>query len=321
MIELSFKHMDWTLIRQALALGLRAHRRVTIKGGSDYICGNSTAGNLFREIESFCTEHEAGVFGQGGRDIIFEPGRIKAGTLNIQTGNLSSVIDLLLFIMPALFSRDFRCVINLQGVTHSSISISPSLMKETFLPLLEQCGLYGSLLVRRFGFYGTGGGGIEARIYPAEPSPSSLFDGSVEPCINGARIFSSRTGMEIASQQKALLAQGLSIPDDRVSIIEILDSDGPGNAVQVSIGYGERVIVFDRITDFYNDAGDLIFEKEGLPAEVEGLVRETTAFLSDMVMPSKLIRELVPYCRMTGSLFGVSCGSYEDTDYICSRLL
>jgi RNA 3'-terminal phosphate cyclase len=267
-------------------------------------------------------DFEAGTISINANSILFDPRPLGPGTFRFESDHLSSAVELLLFMMPALFQGDFRSILELGGVTHSPFSFPTAFIKETVLAALEQVGLYGSLTLRRFGFYGSGGGSMESRLYPREKVPGTVFSGTAGPSISGAKIFISRLDTGLAELEKGMIAERLGIGADRIAIIEVMESDGPGNGIQVFASHRGTPVVLFREMRLYNEKGGLGFTEETLGGVITDLAGEARS-LMDGRLPEPVFREVLPYCAMTGTEppgFGESAGAAM-TRELCARLL
>jgi len=311
-IELNFDVIDWKLIRQALSFSLMKNKKICIKRGSAFLNENDEYTPLFRDIENSLKVLDAGFLGFEGDSIIFDPRPLSYGRHEIQTGVYSSFIDLFLFFMPSLFLKEFRSVLTLKGVSHCHLSYPTPFIKESFLPFLEQAGFYASLNLERFGFYGSGGGRAEARIYPVEKKKADFSYKPDNIGLRGAKIFISKTNPALGQREKELIMDSLGIPEKKIVIIEIRDSDGYGNSVQVFTGSENTDtseqnetdvpldMVFFREMKIYNHAGDFIFDEENFNNELNSLFAETDKFLKTGMLPDSLLRELIPYYYISG---------------------
>jgi RNA 3'-terminal phosphate cyclase len=297
---IDFPNPDWILIRQALSLSLLKNVPITIGGGAAFIAGNPDFKPILDDMARMAEELGAGRLTTEAESIIFEPHPLLPGTFRFDSSHLSSAVELLLFLMPALFHADFRSVLELGGVTHSPLSCPTVFVKETLLAALEQMGLYGSLTLRRFGFHGSGGGAMESRIYPREQRSGKPGEDGDAPAISGVKIFISHLDTGLAEIEKGLIAEKIGMDPNRIAIIEVMESDGPGNGVQVvATSRGLPVVLF-REMKLYDGKGELAFSEETLRSEIAGLAGETRLLLEG-TLPERAIRELYPYCVMSGT--------------------
>ena len=323
MVELDFKDIDWLHIRQALSLSLLKNRAVAVRHGAAFLEGSPEYQPLFNDLALAVAAIGAGRLTLEGDDIIYEPLLLPPGRYRLDTGPRSSAVELLLFLMPALHHGDFRSVLRLSGVTHSVLSYPTTFVKQTLLTVLERLGFYGSLTLKRFGFYGSGGGSMESRIYPQEPGHSPAFAGEHNRSVSGVRIFISRLDARLAELEKRLLSVELELDTGRISIIEVQDSDGIGNSVQVFVDCGGLPVVLFREMNLYGEGEGIIMSENDLRAQLAGLALETRELIMGETLPGRLMREIYPYLILTGNdggLGGQACQGTITGD-LCGRFL
>jgi len=293
--------LDWKLLRQVLASALAARRSVQIIGGGSYLATNPAYLPFFEDMVTLSHEANLGTFDVKGGDLFFEPRNMESHNVTINGGKFSSFVEMVLFLAPWCFSRDFRTVITCGGVSHSPLSPPTSFLRESLFDFLETMGLYGSIQLQRFGFYGSGGGSAVARIYPAEARPVKTVMPEVTPRIIGARIFFARVSPELAKRQKQKIAGLLKLDDRDVAIIEVRDADGMGNSIQVSIAAGERTLQVSDDMPIYNYAGDLVVDEGDFNRVIEKVCSEALETVKTGNLPDELARELLPFVLLSGN--------------------
>jgi len=236
-----------------------------------------------------------------GDDIIFNPEGLLSGTLDFATDKYSSISEVELFILPALFYNDFRSVINYTGVTHSHLSYPTTFLKETFFSYLEMTGHYASLNLKRFGFYGSGGGSAESRIYPAEPKSCGDIFSFADSAIEGVRIFMAKMNMEMAHREREFIIKNIGVDESRVQIMEIVDADGYGNSIHVYVKCGGVNVILSKDMELYNSAGDFVFEESRYYAALTGLLKDVERLVKVKTLPDYLMDEVLPYLFLSGS--------------------
>lgn len=320
--DLHFPGQDWLLIRQALSLALLKNTPITIGGGG--LCIESSAGArpLFDDMAGMIAKFGAGRLAMDGTSLVYEPRPLRPGTFRFESDRLGSSVELLLFLMPALFHCDFRSIVELDGVTHSPRSCPTAFVKETILEALARIGFYGSLTLRRFGFHGSGGGSIESRIYPREGSSGPIIAGNDAPSLTGVKIIISRLDTGLAELEKTMIAERLGIDAGRIAIIEVMESDGPGNGVQVFASYRGLPVVLFREMSLYDDNGELSFSEDDLGKEIDGLAGEAR-LLMEGALPERITRELYPYLFLSGTAVATAADSPGAvmTGQLCEQML
>jgi len=294
--------IDWIFIRQALSISLLKKRPVRIYRGYGYIEENQQYKPLFHDISETVKNLNFGELYIENENIIFFPGSLKFGLYCIVSGDYSSAVEIILFLLPTFFFKEFRSVLKISGVTHTGLSYPPVFIRETLFSILEQAGLYGSISLKRFGFYGSGGGEIEARIYPAEVKK---IDNRLNYCntyISGARIYISHLGPENAKKEKDMICSGLALNERDVSIIDVRDSNGYGNFILINLSADDIPVVLFRSLPVYNEKGEYIFNPDNNIVVINELIDEAKRFVNDKDIPDFISREVMLFRSLSGSV-------------------
>jgi RNA 3'-terminal phosphate cyclase len=300
MIEIDALHTSWQSIRQALSLAMLTNRDTALLHAHTFLTGRPQYRHVLEDLARATAGVGAGRIECESDSILYYPRRAKAGRYELESNSFSSSVEVLLFLMPALFFADFRTVINLKGATHSVLSHPTAFVKEFMLAAIEQLGFYASLTLKRFGFYGSGGGLLESRIYPREIKNALLPAWkSCKPA--GARIYLAGLNMELASLEKRMLSDLLGLGQDKIAIIEIVDADGPGNSLHVYADAGGINIIFYREIDICNEEGVAGINEEKISGILAGLSEEIWNCTRNGVLPDRMVRELYPYIALSGS--------------------
>lgn len=298
MLSITIPDPDWVIIRQALSLALVRSQPITIGEGAAFFDAHREYRPLFEDLTRFAAEIGAGRPVLADGTILYEPRPVSPRRTHFGTGPHSSAVELLLFLMPALFHADFRSILEFSGVTHSPLSTPTAFVKETLLGALERLGFYGSVTLKRFGFYGSGGGAMEARVYPRESAPPAPSAGG-RVSLAGAKIFISRLDTGLAELEKSMIAERVGIEPGRIGIIEVLESDGAGNGIQVYAESGGLPIVISREMRLFSETGEIILNEEALRAEIEAVAGEVRSLRAG-TLPERFARELLPYYMLCG---------------------
>lgn len=291
----------WRHVRMVLALALMRREPVVLRNGFGFIENNYDLVPFFNDLKRIVFETGAGMLSDSGSDIVFNPEGLSYGAYNFETDKYSSVSEIELFLLPSLFGCGFRSVISYGGVTHCHLSYPTTFLKETLLTFMEYTGHYASMNLKRFGFYGSGGGLAESRVYPAEPVAADDIFGPGENRIEGVRIFLAKMNMEMAAREKEFIIKNTGIDDKRVQIMEVVDADGYGNSIQVYVRCGKTVIILSRDLEIYNSAGDFVFDEDRYYVTLSGLMSETEKLVKFSRFPAFLTDEIIPYLLMSGS--------------------
>jgi RNA 3'-terminal phosphate cyclase (ATP) len=315
MIAIEHECVDWLAIRQSLALSILTGKGVEVVEGRSFLNNHPEYQPLMGDIAEIVKENHWGALTFSSDNIVFIPGSTDYGNYELATGPYSSASELIMLLLPSLISMSFRSSIKVSGVTHSSISYPTSFINDTLFALLENIGIYSSISLKRFGFYGSGGGSIESKIYPLEEPGGASIDAVLlperPPEIIGGRVYISGMSMEIANREKAMLSSHLGIDDKRISVIEVRNSAGMGNVMQLSVQFDILPVVFSRVIDAYNYRGDFIFADRDIDAEVDSFLDEVRIFLWERRLTERIVRELVPFLWIVGIDVDVY-GSYHE---------
>ncbi len=285
----------------ALSLALLKGEQVVVRDAENMLNADPSLPPLYDDIKRFIFETGCGMITESGEDIGFYPELLAPGRYNIETGNYSSISELELFLLPSLFNRETRSVISYRGVTHSHISYPTVFLKETIFGILEQCGFYASMNMKRFGYYGSGGGAAESRIYPEEKRACGDMLAGRPVTLEGVRIFVAKMDMALADREKEFVLKNIPVPEGKVQVMEVRDADGYGNSVQAYMKYGNLNVILSRDMEIYNSAGDLVFDEARYYAGLSSLKDEISGFINSGRLPLYIAAEVLPYMMMSGS--------------------
>jgi RNA 3'-terminal phosphate cyclase len=304
MIDIRSHTVDRVSFRQSLSLSLLSGRAFTYRGALAFVNANPPFSAYLSDFEQLFRDRDLGAFRVEGDDISFIPKPVRFGVMNIPVNPYSSAVEMTLLLAPALFRREFRSKLLFSGVTHSPLSPGTSWMKESFLAVLEKMGLYASCSLRRFGFYGSGGGALEARVYPAEDR-CAVIATSGPIAITGARVCIAHLDASIAREEKEALCAELTLDPSRAGILEVRDCDGAWNHAEVYLLMDGIPLVVSEAVPVYDFDGKNRFSEEGAAQAMRVLARRVRETVDAGRLPDNLVREIVPYAMMTGSAFDV----------------
>lgn len=300
MKEFEFKDIDWPLIRQTLSISLMKNEPVLLKGAFASISALHWIMPIYSDLKKVIIETGFGILTEIDGDIAFKPEQPGHSTFHISTGEFTPLSEIELFFLPYLFQEKFRSVIHFQGVTHSHLSYSTTFLKETFFGLLEKTGHYSSLNLKRFGFYGSGGGVAESRIYPAEPHAADNIFQFKNKKIEGVKILVAGMNMDIASREKDFVKRNIAVDENRITTLEIADANGFGNSIQIYFSCDDINFIISRDMEFYNSNGDFVFDESAYYRSLSDLVDKCSLFLKSDTIPLSIQIEMLPYLYLTG---------------------
>lgn len=295
MIEIPHSVIDVTLLRQALSLSLLTGKSFRVTGCRELLAGRPEAVPFIDDWKRVLDEIGAGSFTWEKERMDFTPNRLAHGNFTLVTGPFSSAVETALMLMPALLFGEYRSRISVKGVTHAELSPSTDAVRETLLGLLERTGIFCSFSLKRFGFYGTGGGSIEAKVYPAELFEADLTEGREPAVLEGARVYVSRLPAGTAHELKILLSKKLNLEENRIGILEVMASDGPGQVVQTYLRKGSTLVIFSETVDAVDHNAETVYSEEKAVWGIDKITADTKNFIERNVLPLKLRRELSFY--------------------------
>ena len=300
MIILDTGPWDWTAFRQSLSLSLLTGKPVTLRGGIPFLQSNPLCANIMSDWEDIFHQSGTGRLMARGQDVEFYPSPVSYGIYQFLTCPCSSAVETLLLFLPVLFTLPFRSSLSCEGVTQSRLSAPVNFWNECFLAHLESLGFYAHLSLRRYGFFGSGQGRIQAKVYPFEKTGVIRETGEKKTELVGARVVLSGLSMELAARQKNLLIKRTGLPQDKISLIEVQDSAGSGHLVQIFHMRDGVPLIYSLSLDAYNAAGGYVYDSIPVDDCLGEFLGEVEASESSGRWPDFLIRELLPYYRLAG---------------------
>ena len=103
----------------------------------------------------------------GSTRLVFEPGRVEAGSHEFNIGSAGSTSLVLQTLLMPLALADAPSRLIVQGGTHNLAAPPFEFIERAFLPLLARIGFRASIRLNRPGFFPAGGGEIDVEIEPA----------------------------------------------------------------------------------------------------------------------------------------------------------
>jgi RNA 3'-terminal phosphate cyclase (ATP) len=200
---------------------------------------------------------------------------ICGGAYNFAIGSAGSVMLVLQTILPPLLMAKGLSEITLRGGTHNGMAPPFEFLTRAFLPLLKTMGADVTLKLDRHGFYPAGGGGITAYIAPCRNwKPLHLMTrGPVLKRFAEAIIAS--VPADVAKRELAIVGEALGLAETDLHIRGLHPSEGPGNALLLTLEYAHCAEVFMRLGE-------------------KGLAAEAVA--------KKLLRESAEYVKSEGAV-------------------
>ncbi|MBU3967913.1 MAG: RNA 3'-terminal phosphate cyclase [Euryarchaeota archaeon] len=241
-----------------------------------------------KAVESAAALCDGEVSGCGlhSTSLTFTPGKIKAGTYNVDIGTAGSITLLLQCLMPIALHSPGTVKLNISGGTDVSWSPTIDYLRFVTLFAFSRMGYDCSIRLARRGYYPRGCGDVEAVIAPAKLKRIE-FENNACAFVEGIS-HSSRLPAHVA-QRQASAAQKLLRQEGYEARIALENRDDP------STGSG--------LTLWCGCAGGSALGKPGLSAEKVGILA-AEALLAELKskagVDEYLADQLIPYMALAG---------------------
>lgn len=197
----------------------------------------------------------------GSMDLTFRPGTVRPGRYAFAVGSAGSATLVLQTVLPALLVTGALSELILKGGTHNPMAPPFDFLARSFLPLLNRMGAQVEASLTRPGFFPAGGGRFEVSVMPPEDSrlaPLQLLErGPLRA--QWARALVSRLPRTIGERELARVASQLGWKENELSVEQVPDPRGPGNALlcgleyqhvtAVFTGFGEKGVLAEKVAD------------------------------------------------------------------------
>jgi len=307
MIIVDLENMDWVAFRQVVALSLATGRDCSVRGAGQ-VFAHVHNRRMWKVLKSVMELIPGVDVTEQENQVSIIPSGLKYGIYHIKTHRYAPVTDIILTLAPALSNCEFVSELHLKGVTHSQYSNPASFLKTSLNALITDAGYTVASSLKKFGFYGSGDGEIVAKVYPLEKNSDFSLPVSYNWKIESARVYVAKIDTSFASYQKEYLAKELHLDDSSISIMEIVNSSGYGNHIDVHIRAGDIVMVESMTMKLYNAEGDFVFTDDSMLDSMEEFCVRIKRIIDDKKIPHPLLREAIPFLKLAG----VDCDEYHD---------
>lgn len=231
----------------------------------------------------------------GSLELTFAPGPVKPGDYRFAMETAGSTTLVLQTVLPALMTADGPSVVTLEGGTHNPNAPPVDFLAQTYVPLIRRMGPKVDIRLERYGFYPAGGGRFSAAIEPSRAlRPIALLErGKILQ--QHARALVARLPRHIGERELGVLRRDLRLPDEALELREVTDSQGPGNAVTLSIRA-------EHVTEVFTAFGQRGVTAEAVAAE---LVRVARRYLAAGVPVGEHLADqlLLPFALAGGGAY------------------
>ncbi len=284
------------ILRTALALSLVTGKPFTI---NNIRAGRKKPGLMRQHLTAVNAAVEIGdatIEGNriGSQAFRFEPATIKPGKYRFAIGSAGSCTLVFQTILPALIIAGEPSEIILEGGTHNPFAPPFDFLEKAFLPVINRMGPTVSAVLEKPGFYPAGGGRFKVSVDPADMNRIDLPErGRVID--RRARAAVANLPVSIAERELNVIRNELEWVREQLAVVEVKDSQGPGNILSVEI-------VSDNVTEVFTGFG-----QKGISAEkvAKRAVRAVREYLAAGVPVGRYLADqlLVPMVMAGGGKF------------------
>jgi RNA 3'-terminal phosphate cyclase (ATP) len=161
-------------------------------------------------------------------------------------------------VLPPLIISDGPSDIILEGGTHNPYAPPYDFLEKAFLPIINRMGPRVVAVLEKPGFYPAGGGRFRVSINPADLKKIDLLErGSILNKIVVAAV--ANLPISIASRELKVVGEKLAWDRELLKVVEVENSQGPGNILTVEIasehitevftGFGERGVSAEKVAN------------------------------------------------------------------------
>jgi RNA 3'-terminal phosphate cyclase (ATP) len=246
MIDGSMGEGGGQIIRTSLALSLITGHPFTVK---NIRAGRNKPGLLRQHLTAVNAAVEIGqadVRGNeiGSRELIFSPGKIKAGTYRFSVGTAGSATLVLQTILPALVVADGPSELTLEGGTHNPYAPPYDFLDRVFLPWLRKMGPKVSCTLERPGYYPAGGGRFKVTVEPAGRLAPLEIPERGELKQRHAQAIVCQLSENIAKRELQVVQKMLNWDMSTLETLVSKESHGPGNVLIIEMAFEKMTEIF-----------------------------------------------------------------------------
>jgi RNA 3'-terminal phosphate cyclase (ATP) len=170
--------------------------------------------------------------GIGASEILFRPGKVRAGEYRFAIGTAGSTGLVLQTVLVPLLLADGPSRLVIEGGTHAMAAPPFEFIQRVFLPVLNRMGAKVEARLIRHGFYPRGGGRIEIDIQPAPLAPIHCLDrGALEQV--SATAYIAGLPFDIADRELNTARKILDWPEEAYAVRQLPENLGPGNVLML----------------------------------------------------------------------------------------
>lgn len=184
------------------------------------------------------------------QELTFAPGEAAPGKYRFSIGTAGSTTLVLQTVLPPLLTASAPSTLVLEGGTHNMASPPFDFLQKAFIPVINSMGPRVNVSLQRPGFYPAGGGQFTAEIHPiVRLSPVDILKRGTILSQKAAALVANLP-RHIAERELAIIQKELRFKGEDLAVVEVGNSRGPGNVVNIEIqsrhitevfsGFGKR---------------------------------------------------------------------------------
>jgi len=194
----------------------------------------------------------------GSQTFTFVPETIKPGTFHFAVGSAGSCTLVFQTVLPALMIAGGPSEITLEGGTHNPFAPPYDFLKRAFLPIINKMGPGVEAALEKPGFYPAGGGRFKVSVDPAGLKRVDILErGDILHKTAWAAV--ANLPLKIATRELEVVREKLDWSRQQLKVVEVKNSQGPGNIltleieseniVEVFTGFGQRGVSAEKVAN------------------------------------------------------------------------
>jgi RNA 3'-terminal phosphate cyclase (ATP) len=220
----------------------------------------------------------------GSKELEFTPGVLTGGVYEFNIGTAGSTTLVLQTLMLALLKAEVPTTVTITGGTHNPKAPPAHFLQRAYCRLLAAMGARVDVELERSGFYPAGGGVLSAYVWPCpQLNRLDLMErGPLHAAF--AEAFVARIPVGVARRELDAVGRSLSWEGGQLNEYVLTDTDGPGNALLLTIDSANVTEVFSGVGDKHVRAETVA---EGAVIEAERYLKSGAAVgehLGDQLM-------------------------------------
>ncbi|HLD49310.1 MAG TPA: RNA 3'-terminal phosphate cyclase [archaeon] len=224
----------------------------------------------------------------GSEEIVFHPGKIKDGLIEIDVGTAGAISLVLQSLMiPAIHCKN-KIDIKIAGGTMVRWAPTVGYIQNVTLPMLRKIGYRGEIKILNHGFYPKGGGLVEAIIEKSEIKPIELLKRGKAMQVKGTITVSENLqGKKVAERMEKECKERLFAfykikPEIEINYVSSLST---GGGVDLYVLYEEAVLGSNALCDIKKSAEKVADEAVNFLIYQDKTNAPLDEYMEDQILP------------------------------------